>query len=177
MTKKESFNLESAIIQLLNSNQWNKRKLDNLVRGHHGDKGFKSITDLNESLGAKALENSDIKHNAILININVTFNETTDKNDHEAQKSIYEKTRGSWVVAKSKLDNTEIALSEYRGVIRGVFGNLKWQQIKDNGKTRWRFVGDDVSNDSRYKHYMGKSVAHLKKRGAANPIRYLHPIV
>lgn len=171
MTEKESFNLESAIIQLLNSGQWTGRKLDNLVCGHHSEKGFLSINDLNESLGAKRLENSDIKHNAILININSTFCESTDKTDKESKEIIYEMTRGNWVIAKSRLNNLELAFSEYRGVIRGVFGNLKWEQI---GK-RWRFTGDDVSNDSRYKHYIGKSVAHLKKRGAANPIRYLTP--
>lgn len=176
MNSKESFDMESAIIQLLNSNQWNGRKLDNLVCGHHSEMGFKSVTELNESLGAKKLEDNDIKHNAIIININSTFCETTNKNDADSKRLIYEKTRGNWVISKSKINILELALSEYRGVIRGVFGNLKWENIEDCGKIRKRFIGDDVSNDPRYKQYIGKSVSHLKKKGAANPIRYLSPI-
>lgn len=72
------------------------------------------------------------------------------------------------------------ALSEYRGLIVEVFEIIgDWYEVprpekkNKNGESqiRWAFKGK-VAEDQIRNKYINKSVAHLKKPGAANPIRY-----
>ena len=60
----------------------------------------------------------------------------------------------------------------------GVFAIRDWYKVEKSnslgfsGKLdRWGFNGEEASPDIM-KLYLNKSIKHIKKRGAANPIRY-----
>ena len=78
------------------------------------------------------------------------------------------------VIDEKKTKEVEYALAEYQGIIIGVFKVDKWYAVKtqDNkNNKRWGFDGEEA-NEELKKVYLNKSIAHIKKPGAANPIRY-----
>ena len=93
---------------------------------------------------------------------------------NKEKNGIYEATKESWVINKNRIDQLEYALSEYQGIIIGVFKINNWYPIKtDDNKInkRWGFDGEDAPIDIKAL-YLNRSIAHVKKPGAANPIRY-----
>ena len=67
------------------------------------------------------------------------------------------------------------ALSEYKGVIVEVYKINKWYECNRSSQDKttkgWGFDGE-VAEEKIRKMYINKSVKHLKKRGASNPIRF-----
>ena len=105
----------------------------------------------------------------MIININKTYRRGSGLD------GIYEATRKSWVVSEARRKSVQYALAEYRGFIAEVFSIEKWapaddQKLSDKSK-RWQFFGH-VAPDHVREVYVNKTIAHLKRRGAANPIRY-----
>ena len=83
-------------------------------------------------------------------------------------------TKESWVINKNRINELEYALSEFQGIIIGVFKINNWYAAAtENNKInrRWGFDGEDAPKDIK-DIYLNKSIAHVKKKGAANPIRY-----
>jgi hypothetical protein len=78
------------------------------------------------------------------------------------------------VINKNRINELEYALSEFQGIIIGVFKINNWYAAAtENNKInrRWGFNGEDAPNEIK-DLYLNKSIAHVKKKGAANPIRY-----
>ena len=118
---------------------------------------------------------NSISNDCIIININKTYNSGV---------SIYDATRSCWRIDKNKLGRIKYVLAEYRGLIVEVFEVNKWlpvtcvygQECKNAGKTYTRYEFDGVSAPSSIRNlYIGKSVAHIKLKGRANPIIYKIP--
>lgn len=120
---------------------------------------------------------TEIKESAILIRINQYYREGM------SSEGLYEATRGVWVVGKNR-SKADYALSIANGIVREVYCINSWhpagttpyitRSIEDvNYPGRWEFVGDVAQQAVREK-YLGKSVAHYFKRGAANPIMYVN---
>ena len=68
----------------------------------------------------------------------------------------------------------EYALSEFKGIIIGVFKINNWYAAAaENNKINKRqgFDGKDAPQEIK-DLYLNKSITHVKKKGAANPIRY-----
>ena len=67
----------------------------------------------------------------------------------------------------------EYALSEYRGIIVEVYKIHNWYQCPSdaNKPERWGFDGTVAIQEVR-DLYVNKSISHIKKQGASNPIRY-----
>jgi len=84
--------------------------------------------------------------------------------------SIYKATHESWIISEKRRSILEYALSEYKGIIVGVYKINEWYKSPD-GPRRWGFKGEEANDDIK-KIYLNKSVKHTKKRGAANPIKY-----
>lgn len=144
-------------------------ELTNIVLGHNSiDNGVMSADEVIRKYNALPLDK--LEDPVVIININKTYIRGTGVD------GIYKATKGDWVVDKNRIKSISYALSEYRGLIVEVFKIVNWYPVdmKDkNGKpkTRWAFDGTVAESCIRNK-YINKSVSHIKKPGASNPIRY-----
>jgi uncharacterized protein len=165
LSEKEAFLVEATLIDYHN---YNLEKLTNEVSGHaSGFYGIKTTDELIRQYNAPKLEN--ILHNVVIININRQYAKVKNSNN-----SIYAATKESWVINKNRINELEYALSEFQGIIIGVFKINKWYAAStENNKInkRWGFDGEDAPKEIK-DLYLNKSIAHVKKKGAANPIRY-----
>lgn len=165
LTEKEAFLVEATLIDYHN---FNLNKLANEVSGHKsGFYGIKTSDELIRQYNAPKLE--QLFHNVIIININKRY--ATAKSSNQ---SIYDATKESWVISEERLAGIEYALAEYQGIIIGVYKINTWYKSTtetNKRNKRWGFNGDEASQDVK-DLYLNKSIAHTKKRGAANPIKY-----
>lgn len=164
--------VESVAIDLLGVDN-----LTNEVRGHHSRRfGNMSIDEIIRLYDA---EKVDIEVPAILIRINTTYRPGMTR------RELYEMTRTSWVVSATRCEKVRYAMPVYQGVILEVYEIATWlpggavfaedfHEGRDLDKTaeRREFVGR-IAKDIRHR-YVGKSVAHIWKQGAQNPIRYVN---
>ena len=165
LKENESFLLESTLIDFAN---YFDEKLKNIVSGHESDfYGIKTTDEIIRQYNAPKLEK--LHHAIIIININSNY-----ASARSSSNSIYEATKQAWVVSQSRRDTVKFALSEFEGIIIGVFEIKEWYPvITQNNKlnNRWGFIGQQANAEIR-DLYLNKSIMHVKKRGAANPIRY-----
>ena len=106
---------------------------------------------------------------ALMINVNKSATET----------SLYEATRYSWKVSKSKAEQAEVILSTLQGLIKGAFVADEWLEATaenfaghDPVPGRFSFVGREASEEIKHL-YVGKRVPdEYRKPGASNPIKY-----
>jgi uncharacterized protein len=157
MTEAESYLVESVLIDtLLHTGV----KLTNAVLGHNTSLyGISTVEDINMKYSAEPL--GHIQDGCILININKSYG-AAKKN-----KTIYEATRGTWVIAPKMLDKLKYALAEYKGFIVEVF-KINPDGWEKSGN-RYQFAAEVAEEEIR-NLYLNKRIQ--KKRGAANPIRY-----
>lgn len=164
LTEKEAFEVEASLIDLGNYLGFD---LSNIMEGHYAEnRGLMTSDEIIRRYNAKPLE--ALLHPAIIININKKYSRGNSSED------IYLATKQAWVVGKQKRDITKYALSEYAGIIIEVFEIKEWYNVvtEDNKRNnRWGFNGIVASDEVR-NLYINKSIAHTKKKGAANPIKY-----
>lgn len=165
LTEKEAFLLEATLIEYHNFSQ---NKLTNEVSGHNsGFYGIKTSDELIRQYNAPKLE--QLIHKVVIININRQY--TKVKN---SENGIYKATKESWVINEKKARGLEYALAEYQGIIIGVFKIKDWYTVETEEnkiKKRLGFDGEEASDELK-NIYLNKSIAHVKKKGASNPIRY-----
>lgn len=165
LKEKESFLLESTLIDFIN---FFDEKLTNLVCGHDSDFfGIKTTNEIITQYNAPKLE--ALLHDIIIININKKYAQARATNE-----TIYEATKQAWVIGENRRNKVKYALAEYQGIIIGVYKIDNWYPVTtDDNKTnkRWGFNGE-IATDEISSQYMNKSIMHVKKQGAANPIRY-----
>jgi hypothetical protein len=165
LTEKEAFLVEATLIDYHN---FTHKKLTNEVSGHNSSfYGIKTADELIRQYNAPKLEK--LIHNVVIININRQYAKIKN-----SENGIYKATKESWVIKKEKTKEVEYALAEYQGIIIGVFKIDKWYAVntEDNkNNKRWGFDGEEA-NEELKNIYLNKSIAHIKKPGAANPIRY-----
>jgi uncharacterized protein len=164
LTEDESFKIESSLIDFMN---YFSSSLTNEVFGHGTFQfGMKTANEIIADYNAEPLKK--LHHEVIIININKTYERA------KGGVSIYAATHESWVISQKRHKQLEYALSEYKGIIVGVYKINEWYPVvTDENKVskRWGFHGEDAPADIK-KIYINKSVKHTKKRGAANPIKY-----
>ena len=164
LTEKEAFEIEASIIDFGNKFGF---EFSNLVLGHHSNgKGLMTVDEIIRVHNAKPL--IELTDPVIIININKKY--VRGNSSYE----IYESTKQAWVVGEQKRKTTKYALSEYCGIVIEVFEILEWYEIETPNnirKNRWGFNGVIAKPEIREK-YINKSLAHTKKRGTANPIKY-----
>jgi hypothetical protein len=166
LSEKQAFEIESTIIDLLDYLDFG---ITNKVLGHHAyESGIMTTDEIIRLYNAKSL--TFVEDDVIFININGQYKRGF------SLKEIYEATKASWVISKNRVGKLRFVLSEYKGLIIEVFEVENWYEVPTvdkNGKSkiRWGFNGKVANVEIRNK-YINKSVAHAKKRGAANPIYY-----
>jgi hypothetical protein len=179
MSDEVAFEVESALIDLANRTGAN---LTNEVSGHNSiENGMMSTDEIIRKYNAQPL--NELLHSVLIININKKYKkiraEALKRNANNSVKDlIYESVKQAWVIGKRR-DDIEFVLAEFKGIIVEVYEVIeanvngqpeKWYRVSGE-KNRWGFHGRKASNEIR-SVYINKSIAHHKKKGAANPIRY-----
>lgn len=176
LTESEAFQIEATLIDTLT---YCGLILSNITGGHNSiEKGLMTSEEIIRLYNAQPL--NEIGADCVLININKTYKRGNGTNP------IYQATKETWLISEWKLPQIKYVLSEYRGLIVEVFEVKNWYP-KQRGKnktidkekniriqievTGYGFNGVVASEEIR-KLYINKSVAHIKKRGAAQVIRY-----
>jgi hypothetical protein len=179
MTDEVAFEVESALIDLANKTG---AILTNEVTGHNSiEKGMMSVDDIIRKYNAQPLDK--LLHSVVIININKKYKLIRDEvlqvnTKYSGKDLIYESVKRAWVMGKRR-ENVDFVLAEYRGIIVEVYEVI---EVNNNGQlekwypvigynNRWGFHGRRAQNNVR-DTYLNKSIAHHKKKGAANPIRY-----
>lgn len=176
LSESEAFQIEATLIDTLS---YCGILLSNISGGHNSiEKGLMTSEEIIRLYNAQPLNN--IGSDCILININKTYKRGNGTNP------IYQATKETWLISESKLPQIKYVLSEFRGLIVEVFEVKNWyakQRSKnktiDKEKkikikievTGYGFNGV-VAPDEIRNLYINKSVAHAKKRGAAQVVRY-----
>lgn len=176
LSESESFQIEASLIDTLT---YCGLFLSNIVGGHNSiEKGLMTSEEIVRLYNAQPLDG--MGSDCILININRTYKRGNGTNP------IYQATKETWLISEWRLPHIKYVLSEFRGLIVEVFEVKNWypkQRPKnktiDKEKnikiqievTGYGFDGDVAPDDIRSR-YINKSVAHLKKRGAAQVIRF-----
>ena len=164
LKETQAFEVEASLIDFGN---YIGLGLSNIVEGHHvGYKGLMTTDEIIRLHNAEPLQ--ELQHPVILININKKYERG------KSVEHIYQATKQSWVIGEHRRNTVKYALSEYTGIIIEVFEIEEWYPIHTPGvkrQNRWGFHGK-VANDEVRILYINKSIAHTKKKGAANPIKY-----
>ena len=167
-----AFKVEAAAIDLIGF-----ENLTNRVIGHGAKKfGRMSIDEVHGKLSSEPV--AEFEHPCILIKINDTYSDTTKLGAIE----LYDATRGTWKVSLASAKKAKYALAVFGGTVREVYEIAEWMpsgstmytdpEREVGAEGRYEFVGRIAPEPTR-KLYRWKSVAHLYKPGAANPIMYI----
>lgn len=156
MDEDTAFEVEAAVIDFVGLNT-----LANVQSGHYStDFGIKSIDEVVAMYQAAQLATT---LPVILLNIGKLYDRQM------SDEELYAATRSAWVVG-SKRNKAKYAVATCRGITREVFEIRDWVRESDG---RWSFNGTRAMDQVR-SELKGKSVAHLAKKGTANPVRYLN---
>ncbi|WP_420645291.1 LEM-3-like GIY-YIG domain-containing protein [Candidatus Leptofilum sp.] len=162
LTEKEAFEVEASLIDFIGLGL-----LTNKVAGNKSnDRGQMTAAEVIALYDAPIIE---ILEPALLITVNRLFRRGMDA------PSLYEITRGNWVVGKRR-EKAKYAFAVYHGVVRQVYEIHHWFPVEARSpmqktRQRWRFEGI-VS--SALQHYVGGSVENYISLGNQNPIKYVN---
>ena len=148
LSEKESFLVESVLIDLLTYPEFNNESLlTNIVSGHHQwDRGIKTVEEVEAIYDCQKIEPNSNDH-MLLVSLNRTFDSARQRND---DIDIYEITRHAWLIAKYKAPKINYVLGVYRGIVRSVVKVEGYSWVKDaKNRDRCSFVGK-LLDDSPY---------------------------
>lgn len=156
MDEGTAFEVEAAVIDFVGLNA-----LANVQGGHYStDFGIKTVEEVIAMYQAEQLATN---RPVILLNIGKLYDRQM------SDEEVYAATRRAWVVG-AKRSKAKYAVATCRGITREVFEIGDWVREEDG---RWCFNGQRADDEVR-RELKGKSVSHLARRGAANPVRYLN---
>jgi hypothetical protein len=115
----------------------------------------------------------DLDRDLILISIRRSFD--------EGQLSVYDAVRGVWKIDKSKAEKYSLVLAHRSGIVEGAFAPSEWVPatpsnfpwLAEEIPGRWGFVGRPASRDVQVRYEGHRVPDQLRKRGQANPIRFV----
>jgi hypothetical protein len=164
LTGDEALKVESVLIDLLTYPDFkNKTVLTNIVAGHHqNETGIKSVDEVRACYSKPIDEVLNPTDKLLIVKLNRPI-----KGDDQY---IYEKTRGTWVLAERNAKQADYVLAVYNGVVRAVFKPKKWLPVpvQEGKRQRWEFVGDEVTDSP----YLYTEVSEYAK--GQNPIAYIN---
>ena len=152
LTEESAFEVEAALMDAYPG-------LSNIQAGHgSAARGSAHSSQIESQYNAPLF---DTKLPCILIWIN--------KSAEEAD-NLYEATRGNWRLNVENARKAKYALAIVRGMVREAFEISSWEKVDD----RYRFSGAVASDDVRKDLVHHRLHEDFRKKGAANPIRYLN---
>ncbi len=140
----------------------------NKATGHGSkDRGSRHVSEIIAEHKAEVFETGEP---LILISIGNLWRE----------RGVYEAVQGVWRINVEKARRYKLVLAHVRGVVKGAFRPKQWLtasggNFRDDIPGRYGFVGEEAEPQIRDK-YVGKRVPEeYRKKGSANPVKYLHP--
>ncbi len=134
LSEHEAFMCESSLINLLNFNLFEGKKikhLTNIVNGHASNAEKASVADqktcartLEQFLQECALQERDIsgiKEDVAFIKINSTYGNCRDKNGLPDIEKVRDCVAGTWEIAKWRQKKIKYVFALYRGRVVGIF--------------------------------------------------------
>ncbi len=162
MDSDTAFEVEAALIDAY-------PEASNIVGGHASDeRGLMHAKQIIERYEAKEVV---FRHRALLINVRGSASE---------RDSIYEAVRYAWKLDPKKARQAELVLAIDQGLVIGVFIADKWLAATvlnfpgtaADRTGRWGFLGHEAPEAVANLYLRRRLPDHMRKRGAANPIRY-----
>ena len=132
------------------------------------DRGAMHARQIIERYEAKEAE---FKHRAVIITVNKSVAE---------RESVYAAVRYAWKLDPKKAEAAEVVLAVEKGLVVGVFRATRWMRATPANfpgtaaerPGRWGFEGEEAPKQIR-DCYLGRRLPDsMRKRGAANPVRY-----
>ena len=170
MSEKESFMVESVLIDFLTYPEFNNESLlTNIVSGHHQwDRGIKTVEEIGATYDCKKIEPNPKDH-ILLVSLNKTFDLARKRND---DIDLYDITCRSWLVASYKAPKIDYVLGVYRGIVRSVVKvkGYRHRWVKDDkGRDRCAFEGEMLESSP----YLHKDVSDYPF-GSGAAMRYIN---
>ena len=142
----------------------------NITSGYDADE--RGAMHANEIIERYQAAVAEFAHNLVIININRTASE----------RPLYEAVRYAWKISPKKAEKADYVLAVQRGLIVGVFKPDKWLRATsenfpgtpDVWEGRWGFVGHEAPDHIQKLYVRRRLPDDLRKKGAANPIRYVN---
>jgi uncharacterized protein len=141
--------------------------LANIQSGFENDRGIRHAKEI---ISYYEAEEAIFHHKLILININKSYE----------NRDLYDAVRFAWKISIDKAKEADYVLAVRKGQIEGVYKAEEWLEattdnfpISSDIKGRFGFRGHEACDDVK-KLYIGKRIPQdQRKRGSANPIRYI----
>ncbi|MCB5162630.1 LEM-3-like GIY-YIG domain-containing protein [Marinomonas algarum] len=160
LSEKSAFEVEAALMDAYPG-------ITNIMSGH-GSSDFGAM-HASEIIKKYSAETAKFEHKALLISVNRCA----------LDSSLYEATCYAWRLSKNKATKAEVVLATVQGVIVGAFIAREWLEAtaenfpgREPVDGRFGFIGHEASIELQ-QQYVGKRIPEkLRKKGAANPIRY-----
>ena len=177
LTADEAYNMESLLIDLFTYEPINTESvLTNLVAGHHQwSEGIKTVDEIEQlyNYGELQLQQG---HKLLLVNLNRSYNIKSSRTGMRERPNLYEITRGSWLISKTRADKVDYVLGVYKGIVRCVIepSEKKWQLagLDQKGRKRYLVEGECDGHDG-CRLYMNKVVPSSYKFPSRGAIRYV----
>jgi hypothetical protein len=162
LTEDQAFEVEAALIDAYpqTNNQVGGRASD--------DRGLMHAQQIIEKYEAPE---AIFGHKAVLITINQSA---------EERQSIYAAVHYAWKIDPKKAATAELVLAVHHGLIIGVFVADKWLEATTHNfpgtevdrPGRWGFLGREAPENIATLYLRKRVPDFLRKKGAANPVRY-----
>ena len=161
LNEETAFEIEAALIDAY-------PEVTNVVKGHSADdRGIMHSKQIIEQYCAKEI---DFQHKVLMININQSAVES---------KNVYSAVRYAWRLDLKKAMKAEYVLAMQQGLVIGVFVPKQWLEAtqehfpgEETILGRYGFIGDEAPEAIQQLYLRARLPQHMRKRGAANPIRY-----
>jgi hypothetical protein len=146
--------------------------LTNIQPGDEGDRG---VMHADEVIRVYEAPEAEFRHDVILINVNKSSED----------QELLDAVRYAWRISPDKARRFDYVLAVRRGLIIGAFKPKEWlPATKENfpgfnregygpREGRHGFRGDDAPEDVKLLYLHKRVPDEYRKRGAANPIRYV----
>lgn len=161
LDNKTAFEVEAALIDAY-------PEAANKVAGHYAnERGIMHTKQVIEQYEAREIP---FQHRVLMININWTAS---------AADNLYEAVRYAWKLDAKRAKRAEYVLAMERGLVVGVFIAEKWMEATSENfpgrepvPGRWGFIGKEAPEDMQNLYLRTRLPDKMKKKGAANPVRY-----
>lgn len=171
LTEEDAFTVESVLIDFLTYKDFNNDSLlTNIVAGHHQwDEGIKTVNEIKQLYDCEPLKLQP-GHKLLMVNLNRTYHQKT-KNGMRVRPDLYEVTRKSWKINKTRADEIDYLLGVYKGVVRCVVKpTTKWIATREDAKRYYiKGVTDDKVGNALYLNKDTKAYPF----GSGSAIRYV----
>jgi hypothetical protein len=144
---------------------------DNIISGQGSDeRGVMHSRQIIEKYSASEVV---FKHNVVIISINKTA----------AERALYDAVRFAWKIDPKRASAADYVLAVRQGLIVGSYKADLWIEatpanfptLPQSLPGRWGFVGHEAPPEIRDLYNRKRIPDALRRKGAANPVRYASP--